>query len=92
MNIGSEKDDVIGHFVIFQINIFNECGPCCVAVMSQINMQPRVNGEQAMMVITRGPKYYSQRKPERIMKEVMIEWRILVRLIQENAKMQRKLH
>mgnify|MGYP003335901433 CR=1 FL=1 len=25
-------------------------------------MQPRVNGEQAMMVITRGREYYSQRR------------------------------
>ena len=76
----------IRHFVIFQINIFNDCDPCCVVVMLQINMQPRVNGEQAMMVITGGRKYYPQRK-ERIMNEVMIERRILVKLCQENVKM-----
>ena len=43
--------------------------------MLQINMQSRVNGEQAMMVITRGRQFIGQRK-ERVMGEVMIECRI----------------
>ena len=73
-------------FCHFPIYIFNDRAPCCVAVMLLINMQPRVNGEQAMMVITGGRKYYPQRK-ERIMNEVMIERRILVKLCQENVKM-----
>ena len=52
----------IEHFVIFQVNIFNDCDPCCVVVMLQINMQPRVNGEQAMMVITGGSQILHTKK------------------------------
>ena len=52
----------IRHFVIFQIYIFNDRAPCCVAVMLLINMQPRVNGEQAMMVITGGSQILPTKK------------------------------